>query len=654
MFQPLVLFFTLLALSQNLSAQNRETDSLRQIIRTTKDDSLKTRTLNKLAFGQVFQDRDLARKWLDQSEQISKGKTRCRYSYVEMLNYRGALMDVSGHRDSALFFMNRGLKLARRYQFPNLEVRLINNLGMVNWTSGNFQEALRYFFEALKSNESLPEDQQMKFDTSYSNIGLVYQELGMEEKALPFHEKAYAIRKAKGMQREQAISLNNMGICYNAIGQVPRAIEIYKQGLVLAKAEGDDLDYCKITENLGNSYQYLKRYPEAIRCYKTVLDYPVSARIRVSVLGGLVAAYNKLGQPKVAVAYGEAGIREVESNPDSEAFSKHLYQYTAQSYYMMGQIGKGEAYYAKFIEITEKVFSQENAAHLASYEIKYETAKKEKELAEKRALLLESEAAAKQRTNVLIGISALVVFLVLTGLLLFRQQKFKHTQLEQEHQLKTAIAQIETQNKLHEQRLSISRDLHDNIGAQLTFIISAIENIKYAFKIENPKLDHKLENISSFTKGTILELRDTIWAMNSDEIHFEDLRARILNFLEKARDVTENVQFAFDIDPKLNDWKLSSIAGMNLYRTIQEAVNNAIKHAAATIIRIAVEEQDQKILIKIEDNGHGFDLVQTEAGNGMANMQKRIEDIGGVFTINSNAGLGTQISVSISKQQTVS
>ena len=78
------------------------------------------------------------------------------------------------------------------------------------------------------------------------------------------------------------------------------------------------------------------------------------------------------------------------------------------------------------------------------------------------------------------------------------------------------MAKIETQNKLQEQRLRISRDLHDNIGAQLTFIISSIDNLKFGFTDISEKLGSKLSNISSFTQQTIYELRDTIWAMNKE------------------------------------------------------------------------------------------------------------------------------------------
>ena len=134
-------------------------------------------------------------------------------------------------------------------------------------------------------------------------------------------------------------------------------------------------------------------------------------------------------------------------------------------------------------------------------------------------------------------ISALLLLIIY---LVYKNQKLKNKQQKQEYELTTAISKIETQNKLQEQRLSISRDLHDNIGAQLTFIISSIETLKQAFNITDDKINHKLSSISNFTKETITELRDTIWAMNHAEIDFNEIRSRILSFVDKAQKSNEH------------------------------------------------------------------------------------------------------------------
>lgn len=208
---------------------------------------------------------------------------------------------------------------------------------------------------------------------------------------------------------------------------------------------------------------------------------------------------------------------------------------------------------------------------------------------------------------------------------------------------------IESQNELQEQRLSISRDLHDNIGSQLTFVISSIENLKFGIGDSNPKAQTKLSQISDFTKSTIIELRDTIWAMNTNEIVFDDLRVRILNFLNNAKIAKENIDFKFTIEEKLKDIKLTSLIWVNIYRTTQEAVNNAIKYADATKISVAINEVENHIQICIKDNGKGFDFNEVSKGNGLFNMEKRITAIEGKLSINSIVNEGTTIQILIKK-----
>ena len=231
---------------------------------------------------------------------------------------------------------------------------------------------------------------------------------------------------------------------------------------------------------------------------------------------------------------------------------------------------------------------------------------------------------------------------------MLKNQKMKTLQLQKENELKDALLKIETQNRLQEQRLQISRDLHDNIGAQLTFIISSVDSLKYAFADGNPKLEDKLNNISSFTKETIYELRDTIWAMNKEAITIEDLKTRISNFIDNAQLSLNGIQFNFNFNTK-SFQSFSSRDGMNIYRLIQEAVNNAIKHAKASQIDVSLTESNNKINVIISDNGKGFDLATAEIGNGLNTMKKRASELKGNFKIESTEN-GTSIYLSLPNQ----
>lgn len=263
--------------------------------------------------------------------------------------------------------------------------------------------------------------------------------------------------------------------------------------------------------------------------------------------------------------------------------------------------------------------------------------------------MAKNETEIKNKNTQFLILSLITIGLIIISLLIYRQQKLKRNQEQQEFKLKSAIAKIETQNKLQEQRLQISRDLHDNIGSQLTFIISSVDNVKYAFDIQNVKLDNKLSGISDFAKATIIELRDTIWAMNKSEINFEDLESRIQNFVEKAKIAKTEIAFNFKIDENLNDVQFSSIEGMNIYRTIQEAINNSIKYSEAKSISIEIMQKNDIIEITILDDGKGFNENEVSFGNGIENMKKRVKDIDGEIEFYSKLNKGTTITIQLKK-----
>jgi signal transduction histidine kinase len=134
--------------------------------------------------------------------------------------------------------------------------------------------------------------------------------------------------------------------------------------------------------------------------------------------------------------------------------------------------------------------------------------------------------------------------------------------------------------------------------------------------------------------------------MNKNELTMEDFQGRILGYMEKAKIAVPDIKFEcrIDVSEKI---KISSLVGINLYRIIQEAVNNAIKYANPETISISVTESKRKIKTKIHDDGSGFDPEEVTLGNGLEIMQKRTNEISGRFEIHSNQGQGTTICVTV-------
>lgn len=643
------LLILICVISISFSANSQNLDSLLTVARQTKNDSAKIRMLNKIAFSYIFNDSDKALQVIKEGKVLAKA-SKFNLGFNELTNTHGIYMDVTGQSDSAGYYFEKALKMSRTHGYQKVESMCVNNLGMFHWNRGDFDIALDYFFQALKMNEAIDDEKS----TSYclNNIGLIYQEMNLNNKALDYHRRALAIRQKYNLENDQIASLNNIGINLKDLGRVDEAIEIYKEGIALAKEKNNQIDYYKLIDNLANAYNETEDLELALNTYLMALDRPeefeANEKGRITTLSNIAALYNGKNQPKLALKYINEGFDLIEKYPEAEQFSAELFLTSAESYYMLDDYESARKYKHRFITLKDTIFSESNAKAIADLEVKYETEKKEKQILVQRAELAEQQLTIQQKNYQVYGLIGLALVLGLIGYLFYNQQKLKNQQLQKENELKDALTKIETQNKLQQQRLQISRDLHDHIGAQLTFIISSIDNLKYGFDIKDEKLNHKLSSISEFTSSTIYELRDTIWAMNKNDISLEDLQIRISNFIDKAILADNNIDFSFQVSEGIDAQKMfTSVEGMNIYRVLQEAIHNGIKHASATRIKVNVEQSVNNLKFTVSDNGKGFDMNTVQKGSGLHNMEKRCQNIGGDIHFDAIQNKGTTVTLII-------
>jgi two-component system, sensor histidine kinase LadS len=212
--------------------------------------------------------------------------------------------------------------------------------------------------------------------------------------------------------------------------------------------------------------------------------------------------------------------------------------------------------------------------------------------------------------------------------------------------------ELAAKNQLQLERERISRDLHDNLGAQLSHIVRSAEwlsthknNDKSVEKTEEKTL---LEGISESAKQSMTTLRDSIWTLNKEHITVQDFSERFKKFAKQHIKSTPNIELKFKEEIEKNNI-LSPEQSLQIYRILQEALNNALKYANATEIEITLQSADnQLITCEIKDNGIGFDVEAAQnKGNGLENMTRRAEGLGAEFNIDSNSKKGTKISIKL-------
>ena len=527
-------------------------------------------------------------------------------------------------------------KNAKKIKYKLGEAESYSNLSLVYYYQGKYEKDVYYSLQAIALYEAI--DNKEKLALEYGELGYRMKKRNIQ-KALFYMQKGKNIAEKNRFQKPLLSIYNNYGYLKELQKEMDSALYFYNKCLKIKEKIKDSVGIPYSLNNIAMIYMQQNKFSKAQELLTKSLKIRTELKDQTGIaennfyFGDLSFNQKKYSE---AINYYEKTL-ETAKKTNYLDLIQNCYQAISKSNDLLGNDKEALVNFKNFILYKDSILNKETNSKIAELDIKFETTKKEKQI-------IQQQAEVKKRNLYLVGLSGLILLLGIIAYLINRQQKQKLAQQEQEYQLKNAISQIETQNKLQEQRLSISRDLHDNIGAQLTFIISSVDNVKYAFDITNEKLDQKLTNISSFAKETILELRDTIWAMNHNEISYEDLEIRINNYIEKAKQSKDQISFSFAIEDVLKTKRLTSVEGMNIYRTIQEAINNAIKYANASIISVNVKEQDGQTKITISDNGSGFDTETTESGNGLQNMKKRIEEIGGKFVLSSSIE-GTKIEV---------
>lgn len=519
--------------------------------------------------------------------------------------------------------------------------------GAIN-KKGNLDSASVYYYQALEELENAGNNE--KLGLLYDDMARMYRKLQQSERALNFYDKALAIYEVDNNREGIARINNESGVVFRDKGNYEEANKRFEKSLNIQLERKDSVGIGYSLEFLGYNQLLLKNYKKAESYLKQALEI----REKLSDDFALMLNYTALGE-----YYEETGKHQLSNDffQKSNAVARKInfldiqgynHKQITANYEAQGNYQQAYGSLKAYNVLNDSLYNTRKIKDIEEITVKYETAEKENLILEQRTKIAEHQLRVKIRNQWIFGLSALAIIIGLIGFLLHKQQVFQNIKQQKDNELKLRMEKIENQNRLQEQRLSISRDLHDNIGSQLTFIISAIDTIKYYSADKNESLTHKLDNIVAFSKETIQELRDTIWAMNKSDISLKDLQSRIANFIEKAGHSHPEVSVSVIIEDTIPaDVTFRALPGLNIFRIVQEATNNALKYAAANKIKIHISQTENSIHFRIEDDGKGFVEKDIEAGNGLLNMRKRAEELSSVLELDSQPNKGTLVGFTI-------
>jgi signal transduction histidine kinase/ligand-binding sensor domain-containing protein len=198
--------------------------------------------------------------------------------------------------------------------------------------------------------------------------------------------------------------------------------------------------------------------------------------------------------------------------------------------------------------------------------------------------------------------------------------------------LQRQLAVLRQQEELEKERARIARDLHDQLGANLTQV-ALLGELAETDKDLPDEVESHARQIHQTARETTKALDEIVWAINPSNDTLEGLINYICKYAQEYFEIA-GLRYRLDVPPDLPPALLPPEVRHNVFLAAKEAINNIVKHAQATEAWFRLKLESNRVLLEIEDNGRGLAGMNEKSGrNGLRNMRKRLEDVGGNFSI---------------------
>ncbi|MBL0357803.1 MAG: hypothetical protein IPP72_13360 [Chitinophagaceae bacterium] len=344
--------------------------------------------------------------------------------------------------------------------------------------------------------------------------------------------------------------------------------------------------------------------------------------------------YAHYGQPEKGIAVCNEGI-ELAKKYKLGTKLFFLYESLADNYKAMGNTAEYARVMEDIIGLKDSVYASNSSDALADLNAKYELQKKENTIIQQHFDLV-------QKTYWMYGIAALLLF---GGLLWYINYKNNKRKQEQ----KMALALMEEKRIAEKailvaqelERKRIAADLHDNLGAYAAAISSNVDYISLVN--ENGSSNKAYEELKSNSQAIVSQLNDTIWVLTKEVLALTAISDRLKVFIMRLQNSYPAVQIDVKEDIQ-TDGLLAPMQAFHLFKILQEAIINSLKHSNCDTITITIQS-NLEWRITIEDNGSGLPDTPkpTTGGNGVYNMKNRSKAAGWSIEWETNKPGGTKV-----------
>lgn len=623
-------------------------DKINEILDSEKYDSIYKEKSYQLAnlYG-LNQKKDKQLKLYLKLEQkaIQKKDT---FGNIKVKKMIGSFYYTEFLNDSAYYYYTKAEKLSMQTQGNPIICSILIGKADLQWCQKDYAGAEAMATKALQIAASKKNYEDLIL-SCYLTIANSQLGMNRNDKALEYYLKALGnvkYIKDPNLRLTFESSIHNyIAYVYQKNQQYQKTIQYINENIDLKSLRKNDLKTFTYLLHTKAYSKFKLNDPSALADLREVLrvaDSIAYAPTQIAVNLHLSEYYVTKKDTAKALDYAKTAFKDAKQNK--------IFEDELEALKLLSDLEpKRYSFYNKrYIALNDSLQEVERATRDKFARIEYETAE----------ITHEKNAIEEQKNTLLLRIWIATGFgflLLIIGVLWLKNksQKTKNKQLllEKEHQKdKEEIYRLmlEQQQKIEEgkqlEKKRISLELHDGIMGKLSSIRM---NLYVLQKKNDPETIAKCLEYVKEIQNIEKEIRTISHDLNknlfSDNVNFISIVENLFIAIKNHNEI----EFTMKVDKRI-DWEtIDNITKINIYRIIQEALQNIDKYAQAENVGIKMDKKDESIVIEICDDGIGFNVENESAGIGMANMKARMHEIKGNFSIESSPQKGTKIILTI-------
>lgn len=528
--------------------------------------------------------------------------------------------------DSSYFHYYRAYTLYKDIEDQYYAARMSLNMAILQENVKDYIGSEVSTINAIKIFEELDKKKQQYI--AYTNLGVVSNGLDYYPNAIGYHEQAISIARDMEDSNLEATSLNNLGVVYENKKKFDSAVYYYKKALDIKEIQQENPRlYAMLLDNLAFSQFKIAPNEEAIKLSLQALEI----RDRIQHVSGQII--NKLHLAEMEKYYGHSDtVVKILSETRRLAEETNNFDYLLESLVRLSEVDslRSSEYFDKYQLLNDSLLKEERLVRNKFARIRYET----NEYIEENKLLSQQQ----------IYLGSIFIVSIVLVILLFYQKELRAKNRELTFQSEQQAAnekiydlilseQIKMEEAKDQERQRISGDLHDGILGKL-----------FATRISLGIIGHKFLSVASESRKTYddyiaeiqlieKEIRTISHDLKNDVRDHETFIQLVQNLVDKTQQIT-SIQICFEADKNIQWEDIGNNRLINLYRILQEIIQNAIKHAQAKNLKIEFLQEGEELKLLVEDDGKGF-KKNTKKGIGLKNMQSRVAQLQGNLHIQS-------------------